>query len=60
MLDANVVCGLADLMHRMVDGTGVEMDQVGLQRAGVMIAENGYVPPGGPPTPDAYVRNDDN
>jgi uncharacterized peroxidase-related enzyme len=53
VLDANAVCGLANLMNRVVDGTGVEMDQTGLQRVGVMIAENGYAPPGGPTKPDA-------
>ena len=52
VLDANAVCGLANLMNRVVDGTGVEMDQAGLQRVGVMIAENGYAPPGGPPKQD--------
>ena len=53
VLDASAVCGLANLMNRVVDGTDVEMDQAGLQRVGVMIAENGYAPPAAPPNPDA-------
>ena len=48
-VDAVSVCALHNFMNRMVDGTGVELDDDGLRQAGVRIAASGYRPAPAPP-----------
>ena len=49
-VDAVSVCALHNFMNRMVDGTGVMLDDDALHQGGLRIAKSNYDPPPAPPT----------
>jgi alkylhydroperoxidase family enzyme len=51
--DAVLVCALNNFMNRLVDGTGVDIDDDGLRAAGLRMAQSGY---GGTP-PEAAAAD---